>query len=150
MSDLNSPTERTARVGFPLLHVGQAQKEVTINEAFALADALAQPRVNGIADTPPASPAEGECWIIAAGPSGAWTGRAASLAIFQAGAWIFCSAFEGLNVFDTGAGVRRIYRDGAWQTVPLPSNATGGAVVDQQARDQIATLCAALRMAGVL
>ena len=73
-------TDATLRLGLPFLAAGQAQKELTHNEALALADASICAAVQGIAiDVPPANPALGQCWIVGATPSGAWAGRAHAL-----------------------------------------------------------------------
>ena len=65
----------TARFALPLLHAGQAQKELFHNEALVLADGLLQPCVEALGlDTPPPSPAPGQCWIVGDSPTGAWAG----------------------------------------------------------------------------
>jgi hypothetical protein len=54
----------------------QAQKEVTHAAGLNRLDALVQPVVQQVGqNTPPGSPAEGQCWITGASPSGAWAGR---------------------------------------------------------------------------
>ena len=67
----------TARFAIPLLAAGQAQKELLHNEAVqSLERTLASPAVEeGPRVSPPASPAIGACYIVAAGPTGAWTGN---------------------------------------------------------------------------
>lgn len=148
MNDPILTAERTARFGLPLLHVGQAQKEATLNEALALADALLHPAVQGIAQTPPDNPVAGECWLVGPVPTGSWAGQADALACFQAGIWVFVRPRAGMAIVDLSDGSRLFYRDG-WQRPLLPGPVSGGAVVDQGARDQIATVCAALRAAGL-
>ena len=53
----------------------QAQKEFVVNESLARIDALLHCAVEGVAAEPPGEPAEGECWLVADTPSGAWAGR---------------------------------------------------------------------------
>ena len=72
--------EATTRHGLPLLQAGQAQKEVTHNEALVLLDLLAHPAVEGVLATPPAAPTPGQGWIIGAGATGAWSGQDGALA----------------------------------------------------------------------
>ena len=66
------PTLASARLGLPFLAAGQAQKEVTHNEALALIDAGLSPAAETIGVTaPPSAPALGQCWIVGGAPSGA-------------------------------------------------------------------------------
>ena len=85
MSDPFSFTATTPRMGLPNLYAAQSQKEFTVNEAFALIDALLHPVVKGMADNPPASPTEGECWIVGSQPTDAWFGNAGRIACRQSG-----------------------------------------------------------------
>ncbi len=70
-------TERSARFGLPFILPGQAQKEAFHNEALAALDGLVHSAVSGVASAPPAEPAEGEGWVVAAGASGSGRGRKA-------------------------------------------------------------------------
>jgi len=74
MSDPTSFTLTTPRFGLPFLFSGQAQKEVSVNEAHALADMLLHPCIAGELAAPPASPSAGDCWLVGAGQP--VTGRA--------------------------------------------------------------------------
>ena len=59
-----------------------------VNEALRRLDALVQVTVqSSVLGTPPASPTEGQRWIIPASPSGAWAGHAGQIAALQDGAW---------------------------------------------------------------
>jgi hypothetical protein len=44
---------------------------------------------------PPGSPAEGDCYIVGASPTGAWAGQANNIAAFQDAAWAFYVPSEG-------------------------------------------------------
>ncbi len=59
----------------PYLEAAQAQKHVTVNEALRLLDGLVQLAVlDRYLTTPPASPADGDRYIVASGAVGAWSG----------------------------------------------------------------------------
>ena len=142
-------TSASPRFGLPLLFAGQSQKEVFVNEAHALVDALLHPAVEGEANDPPAAPAEGESWLVGSSPTGAWAEHAGALASFQAGGWIFAAPRDGMRVLDRATGQDIRYRDG-WQRPPAPAEPSGGTTVDTEARSAISSLLAALAAAGVL
>ena len=149
MTDPLAFASTTPRLSLPLLHVGQAQKEVTVNEAVLRADALLHAVVQGAANSPPISPAEGESWMVASAATGEWAGHAGDLAHFAGGAWLFTSPWEGMAVFDASAGQTTRYSDG-WEYASAPVQPSGGTTVDAEARDAIQGLIAALVAAGVL
>lgn len=98
----------TARLGLPLVQPAQAQKHVTVNEALARLDALAQIALatEGAA-SPPASPAEGEVHGVGPGATGEWTGQDGKLALFLNGGWLFVQPAVGWHGWrlDTGSAV---------------------------------------------
>ena len=66
----------TPNLGLPFILHGQAQKEVTHNEALIRLDALVHGSVRSrTLTTPPGSPANGERWIVPSGATGAWAGQ---------------------------------------------------------------------------
>lgn len=83
------PDAATANLALPLLQAAQAQKHVTHNEALVALDTLVQLAVlDKDLTAPPASPAEGDRYLIAAAsPTGAWTGWAGRVVRYQDGAW---------------------------------------------------------------
>ncbi|MFW5641978.1 MAG: DUF2793 domain-containing protein, partial [Roseicyclus sp.] len=67
----------TANLALPLVEPAQAQKHVTVNEAFARLDGITQLCLESVDETvPPAGAAEGASWGVPAGASGDWAGRA--------------------------------------------------------------------------
>ena len=93
-------SDQTARLALPYILANQSQKEVTHNEALALLDALVHLTVQDRDLTaPPASPADGACYLVASGGSGAWAGQDGKIAIFSGGAWTFVSVFAGLALW---------------------------------------------------
>lgn len=86
----NSP-----RLELPYIISSQAQKEVTHNDALNDLDSLTQISViNMSTNTPPASPDEGDSYIIGASPTGAWSGHAGDLATYYSG-WRIKMPMEG-------------------------------------------------------
>ncbi len=90
----------TLRLGLPLMASAQAQKHVTHNEALLRLDALVQLSViaRDVA-SPPASPAEGDRYLVAAGATGVWLGHSGEIAGFQNGAWIFAPPRTGWRLW---------------------------------------------------
>ncbi len=100
----------TPRLALPLIEAAQAQKHVTVNEALSLLDAFAQPvATSATAAAPPASPAEGACYLVPAGASGAWAGAGGKLALWSGGAWTFRAPFRGMVAFIADEGRLALY-----------------------------------------
>jgi hypothetical protein len=148
----------TARLALPLLAAGQAQKEMTVNEALTRLDLAVQPTVAEIGrNLPPVAPTEGEAWIVGAAPTDAWSGHAGALAGWTAGGWRFLAPREGWRVWSSADGCAAVYSAGAWRlsvangprAAPI-SGPIGGAVVDAEARAVLASVLAALRAHGLV
>jgi hypothetical protein len=160
----------TARLALPLIAPGQAQKEMTHNEALALIDLAVQAGVTAArADAPPATPVIGECWIVGDAPEGAWAGQAGALAGWTAGGWRFVAPREGMSVWSAGDTMAWTFRAGLWrrgelrglslrvngrQVVGAQAAAiaapSGGATVDAEARATLSAVLAALRGHGLI
>lgn len=82
--------ESTSRFGFPLLVAGQAQKEVTHNEALLLVDALLHANVRSRARDEAVTPGPGDSWIVPDGAGGDWRGKAGALATWTEGGLAVC------------------------------------------------------------
>lgn len=137
------------RLRLPLLFAGQAQKELFVNEALSIADALLHGAIEGSASTPPTSPIDGQNWLISASPTGDWAGHSGEIACRQSGAWIFVQPVDGMKVLNRPNGQFMIYR-GGWNSAATPNLPTGGATIDSEARAAINQIVAALKIAGVL
>ena len=89
----------TTNLGITLVEASQAQKEVTINDGFICLDALMG---NAVLDkdlaTPPASPADGDVYIIAAGGTDAWSGHDNNITYFSQ-IWRFIVPTTGMRVW---------------------------------------------------
>ncbi|WP_126172199.1 DUF2793 domain-containing protein [Altericroceibacterium xinjiangense] len=142
-------TSASPRFGLPLLFAAQAQKEFFINEAHSLADALLHPAIEGKSATPPASPADGDCWLVEPEAIGDWTGHDGAIACRQAGSWLFIAPRDGMRVLDRSTGQEIRFRNG-WQRPARPESPTGGTTIDVEARTAIASLITLLTSSGIL
>ncbi|MEH3102173.1 MAG: DUF2793 domain-containing protein [Sphingomonas adhaesiva] len=160
----------TVRLALPLLEAGQAQKEVTHNEALAVLDIAVQAVVQGgPVDQPPAAPAPGQCWLVGTAPQGPWAGRAGALAGWTDAGWRFAPAANGWRVWDAVAnqpwrmtptgwerGIVRAeqVRIGGRQVVgaqrPAISDVSGGSTIDAEGRAALAKILDTLRQHGLI
>jgi hypothetical protein len=148
MSDPFSFDSKSPRHDLPLLFAGQAQKEAWVNEAFSRVDALLHCAVEGERADPPASPAEGEAWLVATAATGGWTGKTAMVATRQGGNWLFLEPRDGMRIFDRSSKRERLFST-TWKSPEPPAAPSGGSVIDAEARNAIAQLIAQLRIAGL-
>jgi hypothetical protein len=144
-------SETSARFALPLLQAGQAQKEITHNEALTVVDALLHASVRDrTTAAPPAEAEPGECWIVPAGAAAAWAGPTGAIACRTGGGWRFVAPRVGATVWCEAEGVRLRHDGEAWRGGPAIAAPAGGTVVDAEARASLAALIAALRQAGIL
>ncbi len=148
MSDPITFDPATPRYGLPNLYTGQAQKEFFVNEAHALTDALLHCTIEGQASTPPVQPADGENWLVDSAPQQDWLGQAGKLACRQSGQWLFVVPHAGLRVFNRATGQDWRFDD-TWHVPATPALPVGGSVIDAEVRETLASLIAALRVAGI-
>ena len=162
--------ERTRRLALPLLHAGQAQKELDHNEALALLDLAVQPIVleHGL-ESPPSDPTLGDCWIVGGSPVGDWAGHARAVAGWTVGGWRFLTPRPGMVVWRSSDAVTMRYDGEAWisgelhgagvfidgeqivaRREPAIANPAGGGMIDAEARDAIDAVLAALRSHGLI
>lgn len=163
MTDLPTP-----RLGLPMLEPGQAQKEMTHNEALSRLDIATQPSILAIAATPPASPARGQCWLVADAAQGDWTGHANAVAAWTDGGWRFVAPFEGMRIWRIDMQCHALFTNGEWyhgrtygrlfiegrQLVgprePNVAEPIGGVTVDAEARAAITAVLQTLRRHGLI
>jgi hypothetical protein len=101
----NTLMSTTPHLGLPLIAAAQAQKHVTHNEALIVLDALAQLAVVSASLTaPPATPAQGDRYIVAAAATGVWAGQSGKIAAFYDGAWRFFTPESGWTAFNQATG----------------------------------------------
>lgn len=148
MTDPASFPETSPRHGLPLLFSGQIQKEFTVNEALARIDMLLHPVIVGESAAEPAEPFPGDCFLVAPGGSGAFSGQDGKLAGWDGQQWTFVEPSQGMVVHDVAAGQTVRFVNG-WQRLSAPASPAGGATVDTEARAAIGDLIATLRASGI-
>jgi hypothetical protein len=109
------------RLAMAYIATSQAQKEVTHNDALNDIDFLAQPSViSRSLTTPPTSPNSGDTYIIAASPTGAWSGYGGSLAAYYSG-WKFKTPKTGWIVWSVADNKYLYYTGSAWSAIASPT-----------------------------
>jgi len=104
----------TAHLGITLIEQSQAQKEVTANRAFKDIDAILNTgAIDRTLATPPASPASGDVYIVAASATGAWAGKDGKIAYFDA-IWYFITPREGMSLWVNNEDLLYTYTGSAW------------------------------------
>lgn len=143
--------ETSARFVLPLLAAGQAQKEVTHNEALTLIDLALCPVVEAVGtNIPPSTPTLGQAWIVGTAPSAGWTGAANALAGWTAGGWRFVQLPVGASVTLHSNGLKWKRNSTAWVVSPTASVPTGGLIVDVQCRAALTGVIDALISHGLV
>lgn len=109
----------TPNLKLPYILAAQAQKHVTHNEAIRALDALVQLAVlDRHLATPPASPADGDRYLVAASPTGAWAGEAGRIAAWQDGAWSFLAPRIGWILWVVDEALALAWNGAAWVGIP--------------------------------
>ena len=120
-----------------------------MNEVSTRLDALVHCAIEGEAAAPPASPAAGECWLVAASPTGDWAGHAGRVAVYGSAGWLFCEVREGMRLLNRSTGQDIRFHLG-WQAPARPALPTGGTTIDAEARTALAAIVAVLTQAGIV
>jgi uncharacterized protein DUF2793 len=160
----------TPRLGLPFLSAGQAQKEIFHNEALQTLDVLVAAAVEEPPRaTPPPSPAIGSCYIVATAATDEWAGQSQAVAAFTSAGWRFVAPQEGTACYVRSTACWAVYRANAWEVGQVRGSslvlagqqvvggrlaaipgASGGAVVDSEARAAIDQILTAMRQHGLI
>lgn len=117
----------TYQFGLPLVQPSQAQKHITVNESLARLDAVAQMRiVEAGLIAPPATPLDGEAYVVGASAIGEWAGHDTSLAVFSNGGWVYLTPKTGWKARNEALAADMIFDGVDWQ-VNAVAVSTGGA-----------------------
>ena len=108
----------TPLLGLPLLESSQSQKHVTHNEALMLLDAAIQLSVKSRAATaPPVSPLDGDRYLVAVSPTGAWAGEPGKLAVYDAGFWRFAMPRTGWRLWVEDEAKLLVFDGSLWRDI---------------------------------
>lgn len=159
----------TRRFELPLLAAGQAQKEITHNEAVLAIDRLLHLIVESRSRTdPPAEPLAGTAFLVPPAATGVWSGRAGQIASHDGFGWTFTAPVRGMVAFiadedgfaviesggaSAGWPVKGLRIAGRQVLAAAPATVVepvGGAVVDNECRSTINALIVALQSQGIL
>jgi hypothetical protein len=160
----------TARLQLPLLSAGQAQKEVTVNEALQELDIFTAGAVEeGPRQNPPASPAIGSCYVMGSAPTGEWVGKPGYVAAFTSGGWRLYPPIDGARFYNKADNEWIGYRAGFWEQGILRGSSlllggrqvvgtqaaaiadpAAGSVVDAEARSAVTQILSAMRQHGLI
>lgn len=158
------------RFGLPLLQTGQAQKELTHNEALVLIDALLHARAESATLTsPPVGAVVGQCWIVASGGAAEWSGHDGELACLTSGGWRFVAPRAGMRVSTAADGQMRVHDGSGWTLDAVRpdgfhvggvrvvgaraaaiADPSGGSVIDAEARAALGQILTVLRGHGLI
>lgn len=117
----------TINLALPLVQPAQAQKHVTVNEAFARLDALAHLTLVSVGDpVPPAVPPEGAAYGVPSGAVDAWTGQEGRVALGIGGGWVFVPARRGWRAMVLATGEAAVFDGMDWR-IGAVSLTDGGA-----------------------
>ena len=113
----------TPRLSLPLLAAGQAQKHVTHNDALTRLDGLIHLAVVSRSETaPPGSPTETSAYIVPAGGTGVFAGRADQLALFEDSGWSFLAPRIGWQCWVEDEAELHVWTGTEWRRAsPLSS-----------------------------
>jgi hypothetical protein len=113
----------TPRLGAPELVSGQATPETTVNEQIRYIESGAGHFIFKDRDlaTPPGSPADGDCYLVAASGTGAWSGKDGQIAFRVNTAWAFITALEGFTAWVNDENAFIGYDGAAWNVLATPS-----------------------------
>lgn len=104
----------TPRLGMAEITESQTGKYLTHNDALRVLDALVQGTAQDYTATPPGSPTDGQCWLVAGSATGAWAGQDQKIAQYYDTAWNFISPAAGWTLHNAADGYRYRYTGSAW------------------------------------
>ena len=119
-------TETTPRLGLPFIIASQAQKHITHNEALRDLDVLVHLTVeDNTQTTPPTDATDGQCYVVADGATGEWSGRATQIAVRKDQAWHFYIPTEGWTCWLRSRNAMMVFEGYSWIDIISPNAQRG-------------------------
>ena len=107
----------------PYILAAQAQKHVTHNEALRLLDAVVQLSVlDRDLTAPPASPADGDRYIVASGATGLWAGWDMNVTTWVDGVWMRLVPRPGWLAWIADETVAAVWTGMIWKLIGVPQD----------------------------
>ncbi|WP_187431107.1 hypothetical protein ROLI_034990 [Roseobacter fucihabitans] len=107
--------DTSSSLSLPFIQPSQAQKHVTHNEALRILDVVTQLAV--LSDdlaAPPATPTEGDRYIVDDVATGAWATHEGDVALYENGAWQFFTPNAGWRAFVMGREALIVHDGAEW------------------------------------
>ncbi len=119
----------TYNFALPLVQAAQAQKHVTVNEALARLDAVAQLRLIDIDVVSPPVAVDGAAYGIGSSATGDWAGQDGDIAIYSNGSWVFLTPQFGWKAWDETANVGLLHDGTQWHNDAIVVASSGAAII---------------------
>ena len=111
----------TTHLLLPYILASQAQKHVTHNEALRLLDAMVQLSVlDRDLTAPPASPSDGDRYLVASGATGLWAGWDLNIAYWVDGVWMRLAPRPGWLAWVADEAAFVVWSGSTWDLVGEP------------------------------
>ncbi len=117
----------TYNFNLPMVEAAQAQKHVTVNEAIARMDAIAQMRLVARDVSSPPMAVDGSAYGVGTSATGDWVGHDGEIAIQANGGWVFLVPKTGWRGWDESTEQSVVYDGNAWQSDAVVVSGGGAA-----------------------
>ena len=136
-------SDQTNNLALPYILPSQAQKHVPHNEALQRLDAVVQLTILAERQGPPATPVEGDRYLVGADPEGEWLGRPGLVSIWQDGAWAYLQPNPGWRAFFLDTRQLRAFDGTNWNVISLDADGALPMIGINTAADEINRLAIA-------
>lgn len=146
-------SDDTPRLKLGQLVDGQELDALAINDAFIQLDAFTDICLKDkFVNTPPATPADGDTYLLGDAPTGAWSSYAYKIAYCIDGGWRFYTPFDGMRAVLLTSGGFIYYHAGVWSDFAPPPSGAEASVASASVCDigSLGSLCVAITGTAVI